>query len=75
LKESTFKLSQESADNYDNYLGAFLFEPYAIDIASRIQPENLKNILEIACGTGRTTYHLRKQLSSSTKITATDISA
>jgi hypothetical protein len=34
---------------YDKYLGPPLFEPYALDLVSRIPSLNLTNVLEIAC--------------------------
>ncbi len=37
-------------ENYNRYLGPVLFEPYAADLAGRIN--NADRILEIACGTG-----------------------
>src|SRR4026209_1412755 len=46
--------------NYENYLGPFLFEPYANDLVSRLQGKAYNDILEIACGTGRVTAHLVK---------------
>ena len=58
--------------NYENYLGPFLFEPYALDIVSRLQDKKHNDILEIACGTGRVTNHLVKSVEHDT-ITATDL--
>ncbi|MDH5480245.1 MAG: methyltransferase domain-containing protein [Nitrosomonas sp.] len=60
---------------YDAHLGPFLFEFSAKDLASRIKdsiPPDGK-ILEVACGTGISTYHLRQALSESVHITATDL--
>jgi SAM-dependent methyltransferase len=58
--------------NYDRYLGPLLFEPYAEDLANRIQPKANHKVLELACGTGRLTRHLITVLPSETKIVATD---
>jgi len=58
--------------NYENYLGPFLFEPYAIDVVSRLQDKKYNDILEIACGTGRVTNHLVKSVEHDT-ITASDL--
>jgi ubiquinone/menaquinone biosynthesis C-methylase UbiE len=58
--------------NYENYLGPFLFEPYALDVVSRLQDEKYNDILEIACGTGRVTNHLVRSVKHDT-ITATDL--
>jgi ubiquinone/menaquinone biosynthesis C-methylase UbiE len=60
-------------ENYDRYLGPVLFEPYAVDICDRIS--DAKNILEIACGTGRVTRHLLSKLSVDGKLVATDLNA
>ena len=58
--------------NYENYLGPFLFEPYALDVVSRLQDKKYNDILEIACGTGRVTNHLVKSVKHDT-ITASDL--
>lgn len=58
--------------NYEKYLGPFLFEPYALDIISRLKDKKYPNILELACGTGRVTTHLAKLVSPGT-LTATDL--
>ncbi len=58
--------------NYENYLGPFLFEPYALDVVSYLQDKKYNDILEIACGTGRVTNHLVKSVRHDT-ITATDL--
>jgi ubiquinone/menaquinone biosynthesis C-methylase UbiE len=58
---------------YDEHLGPLLFEPYALDLMDRIKKKPA-SVLEIACGTGIVTSHLRRTLPSSSKLTATDIS-
>ncbi len=58
--------------NYEQYLGPFLFEPYAKDLIKRL-PNNLYNVLEIACGTGRVTNHLLSTLAQDGSLTATDL--
>ena len=58
--------------NYERYLGPFLFEPYALDLVSRLQDKKYPDILEIACGTGRVTAHLAKSVKHDT-LTATDL--
>lgn len=39
-------------DLYDRFLGSALFEPYAIDLASRVADLTEGSVLEMACGTG-----------------------
>jgi ubiquinone/menaquinone biosynthesis C-methylase UbiE len=61
-------------EHYDAYLGPYYFEPYAIDISERIDPNGLETVLEIGSGTGRVTRHLRRVLPSSCTLIASDIS-
>jgi len=60
-------------ENYDKYLGDFIFDPYALDLVERANTEKAKNVLELACGTGRLTQHLLNYLPKETVLTATDI--
>ena len=48
--------------NYDLYMGPLFFEPYAEDLVARIDSSKVQQALEIACGTGRVTRHLRNAL-------------
>jgi ubiquinone/menaquinone biosynthesis C-methylase UbiE len=61
--------------NYDKYLGPVMFEPYALDIAGRLKNEELKQVLELACGTGRVTRHLVSLLGKDGRLVATDLNA
>jgi ubiquinone/menaquinone biosynthesis C-methylase UbiE len=72
--KEAFKFTGEDAEYYDQYLGPILFEPYAKYLVARIDTKSLHSILEIACGTGRVTRHLRQGLPASVKLVATDIS-
>jgi len=74
MEKEAFKFTGEDAEYYDRYLGPILFEPYAKHLAARIDTANLHSVLEIACGTGRVTRHLRQRLPVSVKLVATDIS-
>ncbi len=60
-------------EKYDRYLGPLLFEPFAQDLATRIGPEAIEDVLEIACGTGRLTKHLRARLPAPVRIEAIDL--
>lgn len=61
-------------ENYDRYLGPMFFEPYASSIAEWIEPEKVEIALELACGTGRVTAHLRRNLRAQARLIASDIS-
>ena len=63
------KISQ----NYEDYLGAFLFEPFAMDLARRINWTGVGRVLELACGSGRLTRHIVEQLPPNAALTATDL--
>jgi SAM-dependent methyltransferase len=58
---------------YDRHLGPVIFEPYAADLASRVTVASTAPVLEIACGTGILTQHLRARLSSDIPLVATDL--
>jgi len=76
MSATAFKFSGEAAINYDRYLGPILFEPYARDLVKRLRGKDaVADVLEIACGTGRVTRHLRKYLKLSVNLTASDLSA
>ena len=57
---------------YDRYLGPYIFEPYAIDIAGRIKTP-VKDVLEIAAGTGRVTRHIADRIGTNSRLIATDL--
>ena len=58
---------------YDRYLGPLLFEPYAVDLAARVRVAPPAAVLELACGTGILTRHLRRTLPAGVALTATDL--
>ena len=74
-KKEAYKFTSDDAENYDRYLGPLLFEPYGRYMASQIDAGNVSSVLEIACGTGRVTRHLRKVLPADVRLFATDVSA
>lgn len=64
----------EGAFYYDHFLGPLFFEPYAIEVAKRIDPSPVSIALEIAAGTGRVTRHIRECIAASAKLIASDVS-
>src|SRR4051812_26131619 len=58
---------------YDAYLGTIFFEPYANDLANRVNKIKPKSLLEIAAGTGRVTRMLSAAIAKDGKIIASDI--
>src|SRR5688572_27255481 len=60
--------------HYDQFFGPLYFEPYAIEVAKRIDPARVGVALEIAAGTGRVTRHIRQRISPEAKLIASDIS-
>jgi ubiquinone/menaquinone biosynthesis C-methylase UbiE len=67
-------LPGESAAHYDQFFGPLFFEPYAIEVAKRIDPVPGSIVLEIAAGTGRVTRHIRERIPPPAKLIASDIS-
>jgi len=57
---------------YDRYLGPFLFEPYAKDLARRLDGFD-GELLEVAAGTGVVTRALDAALPAGARIVATDL--
>jgi ubiquinone/menaquinone biosynthesis C-methylase UbiE len=66
--------SGATAAYYDQFFGPLYFEPYAIEVAKRIDPSSVSIALEIAAGTGRVTRHIREHIPASAKLIASDIS-
>ncbi len=60
---------------YDEHLGPVLFQPYADDLATRLELPDAAKLLELACGTGIVTRTLRRKFPASVQLTATDLSA
>jgi ubiquinone/menaquinone biosynthesis C-methylase UbiE len=58
---------------YDRYLGPILFQPYAEDLAARLNVDAHSSVLELACGTGILTRMLRDHLPATTRLVATDL--
>ena len=58
---------------YDRHLGPVMFDGYAQLMAQRLAERARGPVLEIACGTGRSTTHLREALPVDHSLTATDL--
>jgi len=58
-------------ESYDRALGPMLFEPFAVETASRLA--GARHLLEVAAGTGRVTRQLLKVLPQDGTIVATDL--
>ena len=58
---------------YDEYMVPLIFEPYAVDLASRVAKCQPSCVLEIAAGTGVVTRHLAHALRPEAQIIATDL--
>lgn len=75
---STAELSRSFSGSiptyYDQVLGLAWFGKIASDLARRIPADPGGDVLEIACGTGLVTRHLRERLDPSRRLVATDIS-
>jgi len=58
---------------YDTYLVPLIFEPYAVDLVSRLGSRPVSRVLEIAAGTGVVTRVLAAALAERVAIVATDL--
>ena len=59
---------------YDRCLGPAWFDAFAKDLAQRLPSRPPGDVLEIACGTGLVTRHLRERLEPEFRLVATDLS-
>jgi ubiquinone/menaquinone biosynthesis C-methylase UbiE len=59
---------------YDRCLGPAWFDPFGRSIAARLPRRPGGDVLEIACGTGLVTRHLRERIDSMRRVVATDLS-
>jgi ubiquinone/menaquinone biosynthesis C-methylase UbiE len=73
MKDEHAQFSGTIPAAYDRYLGPMLFQPYAEDLAARLQVERNGSVLELACGTGILTRALWTRLPSTVKLIATDL--
>jgi SAM-dependent methyltransferase len=59
---------------YDSIMGPAQFEPFGADLVRRLPRDPGGDVLEIACGSGRVTRHLRERLDPKVRLVASDIS-
>jgi SAM-dependent methyltransferase len=64
----------EISRNYEDYLGEFIFQPYALDLAARLEWSGVNRVLELACGSGRLTGAIAALIPGGVEFVATDIS-
>jgi ubiquinone/menaquinone biosynthesis C-methylase UbiE len=74
MAEDIAAFTETVPENYDRYLGPMLFEPYADDLVGRLEVRDGMRVLEVACGTGIVTRHLRNLLPPGGELIATDLS-
>jgi ubiquinone/menaquinone biosynthesis C-methylase UbiE len=74
MAEQVAAFTETVPENYDRYLGPMLFEPYADDLVGRLDVRDGMRVLEVACGTGIVTRHLRNLLAADSELVATDLS-
>jgi len=58
---------------YDQFLVPLIFEPYAFDLAGRVEGANPQDVLETAAGTGVATRAMASRLAAGARIVATDL--
>lgn len=60
-------------ETYDRYLVPLIFEPYAQDLAARVEAERPRQVLELAAGTGVVTRALATRLPPEVALVASDL--
>jgi SAM-dependent methyltransferase len=76
VTQNNLKFAGSNPEHYDRHLGPVLFEPYAADLAHRVGlAVHHGTVVELACGTGILTRHLREALPPTVSLVATDVSA
>ncbi|HEU4352878.1 MAG TPA: class I SAM-dependent methyltransferase [Burkholderiales bacterium] len=59
---------------YDRIMGPAQFDAFGAELARRLPAASAGDVLEVACGTGLVTRHLRERVGPEVKLVATDIS-
>jgi ubiquinone/menaquinone biosynthesis C-methylase UbiE len=73
VKETDKAFSGLVPDLYERYLGPWMFESYATDLARRAAEREAERVLETAAGTGIATRALVRAFPANVSITATDL--
>jgi ubiquinone/menaquinone biosynthesis C-methylase UbiE len=73
MPEENARFQGSIPELYDRHLGPVAFEPYAADLVRRLRVSPGASVLEVACGTGILTRHLREHLPAEVKLVATDL--
>ena len=73
MTEQSASFTGSIPEFYDKGLGPVLFEPYARDLARRLEPRDGMRVLEVAAGTGIVTRRLRERLPQGATLVATDL--
>jgi ubiquinone/menaquinone biosynthesis C-methylase UbiE len=73
MSEPNSRFQGSIPEIYDRNLGPVIFGPYAIDLARRVTAFGPGSVLEVACGTGIVTRHLREALPRTVRLVATDL--
>jgi len=73
MSDNNALFSGSIADAYHRHLGPLIFDEYARELSARAEVPVGGKVLEIACGTGILTNHLRRALKGSANLVATDL--
>lgn len=73
MSENSSAFKGKIPQYYDACLGPVLFEPYAQDLADRLPPGPVTDVLELACGTGRLSKYLKKKLPKEVSLVCSDL--
>jgi ubiquinone/menaquinone biosynthesis C-methylase UbiE len=74
MTEVSATFSGSVPEYYDRCLGVAWFDAFAADLAARLPARPPGDVLELACGTGLVTQHLRDRLDDKVRLVATDLS-
>ena len=75
MSKQTASFTGEIPAIYDHHLGPVIFEPYARDIAARLECPDGGRVLELAAGTGIVTRHLVAALPADAQLVVSDLNA